>query len=79
MKERLKFFLTAALSWIIFMIFIRFTFSIYQYSQTSLLNFGEIILAFIYGLYHDVSITGYILMLTGLILCYKHNITWQQN
>lgn len=68
MKERLKFFLAAALSWIAFMIFIRFTFSIYQYSQTSLLSFGEIILSFIYGLYHDISITGYILMLTGLIL-----------
>lgn len=68
MKQRLKFFLAAALSWIAFMIFIRFAFSIYQYSQTSLLSFGEILLAFIYGLYHDISITGYILMLTGLIL-----------
>lgn len=68
MKQRLNFFLAAALSWIAFMIFIRFAFSIYQYSQTSLLSFGEIILSFTYGLYHDVSITGYILMLTGLIL-----------
>ena len=68
MKERLKFFLAAALSWIAFMIFIRFAFSIYQYSQTSLLSFREIILSFTYGLYHDISIAGYILMLTGLIL-----------
>ncbi|RZT93335.1 phosphoglycerol transferase MdoB-like AlkP superfamily enzyme [Ancylomarina subtilis] len=68
MKQRLSFFLAAALGWIAFMIFIRFAFSIYQYSQTSLLGFGEILLSFIYGLYHDISITGYILMLTGLIL-----------
>ena len=71
MKERLKFFFAAALSWIAFMMFIRFAFSLYQYSQTSLLSFGEIILSFIYGLYHDISITGYILMLTGLILSFS--------
>jgi len=68
MKQRLKFFFAAAFSWIAFMIFIRFAFSIYQYSQTSLLSFGEIILSFTYGLYHDISLAGYILMLTGLIL-----------
>ncbi|MCZ4694239.1 hypothetical protein DWB61_04965 [Ancylomarina euxinus] len=69
MKQRLRFFLAAAISWIAFMIFIRFAFSIYQYSQTSLLSIGEVFLSFTYGLYHDVSITGYIMMLTGLILC----------
>lgn len=68
MKQRLKFFLAAALSWIAFMLFIRFAFSMYQYSQTSLLSIGEVLLSFTYGLYHDISITGYILMLTGLIL-----------
>ena len=68
MKQRLKFFFAAAFSWIAFMIFIRFAFSIYQYSQTSLLSFGEIVLSFTYGLYHDISLAGYILMLTGLIL-----------
>ncbi|MRT93056.1 LTA synthase family protein [Ancylomarina sp. 16SWW S1-10-2] len=74
MKERLKFFLAAALSWLAFMIFIRVAFSLYQYSQTSLLSFGDIILSFIYGLYHDISITGYILMLTGLILSFSITI-----
>lgn len=50
------------------MLLIRFAFSIYQYSQTSQLSIGDIFLSFTYGLYHDVSITGYILMLTSLIL-----------
>ncbi len=68
MKQRLKFLLTATLSWISFMLLIRFAFSIYQYSQTSQLSIGDIFLSFTYGLYHDVSITGYILMLTSLIL-----------
>ena len=68
MKHRLRFFLATAFSWVLFMIFIRFAFSIYQFSQTKLLSLGELLLSFIYGLYHDISITGYILMLTGIIL-----------
>ncbi|MGZ2371106.1 LTA synthase family protein [Ancylomarina sp. YFZ004] len=74
MKQRLRFFLAAAISWIAFMVFIRFAFSIYQYSQTSLLSIGEVLLSFTYGLYHDISLTGYILMLTGLILSFSITI-----
>jgi len=68
MNKRLSFLLSAAFSWLAFMIFIRFVFAVYQYSQTSLLSLGEFLLSFMYGLYHDISITGYILLLTGLIL-----------
>jgi len=68
MKKRLRFFGLYALYWIIYFLVARLFFIVYQYSFTSALSFGEIVLSFIHGLRMDLSTTGYILALVGLIL-----------
>ncbi|MFO7829289.1 MAG: sulfatase-like hydrolase/transferase [Bacteroidales bacterium] len=68
MKQRLKFFITYALFWLILFIAARLFFLLYQHSFSFDISIKEWLLTFIYGLRLDISTIGYILGLTGLIL-----------
>jgi phosphoglycerol transferase MdoB-like AlkP superfamily enzyme len=68
MRERLRLFGYVALFWIGFQILIRATFLIYNYNLTADLTAAEIFLTFVHGLKMDLSLSGYFLMLTGLII-----------
>lgn len=68
MKQRLKFFFTYTLYWLIFFLAARLFFLFYQYQFSFDLSFKEWFLSFVYGIRLDISSVGYILGLTGLIL-----------
>lgn len=68
MKQRLKFFITYALFWLILFIAARLFFLFYQYSFSFNISVSEWILTFVYGSRLDISTLGYILGVTGLIL-----------
>lgn len=51
-----------------FMLVARTTFLLYNYEYTSTLDFSEIALAQFYGMAMDLSMTGYIMVLQGLLL-----------
>ena len=68
MRERLKLFGYFALYWISFQILVRALFIIYNYAFTAQLDPMEILLVFAHGLKMDISISGYFLAATGLIL-----------
>jgi len=69
MQERLRLFGYAALFWLGLQILIRAIFLAYNYGPSSDLTLNEIMLTFVHGLKMDASLSGYLLMLTGLILC----------
>jgi phosphoglycerol transferase MdoB-like AlkP superfamily enzyme len=68
MKERLRLFAYFTLFWISFQIVIRGIFLIYNYRFSSDLSGGEILMTFIHGFKMDLSLCGYFLMLTALVL-----------
>jgi phosphoglycerol transferase MdoB-like AlkP superfamily enzyme len=69
MRQRLKLLGYFGLFWLTFQIVIRMIFLVYNHAFTLHLSAGDIALIFLNGLKMDVSICGYFLMATGLILC----------
>lgn len=70
MKQRLRFFLIYAIFWIVYFLAARLFFLMYEYSFSLHLSFKEIILVFVNGLRMDISTTGYIMAVVGLILTF---------
>jgi phosphoglycerol transferase MdoB-like AlkP superfamily enzyme len=68
MRDRLIIFVLLILFWICFQVFVRVVFLTYNYPYTFELNATEIFLTFLYGLKMDASISGYFLMMSGLVL-----------
>lgn len=68
MRARLRLFGYFAIFWITFQIIIRATFLLYNHEFTDDLSASEIFQVFLHGLKMDLSISGYFLMLVGLIL-----------
>src|SRR5512135_3522280 len=68
MKARLKFFLSLALFWLALFALTRILFLIYQFSHTSQLSATEILMPLVLGLRMDLAMTGYWLLLPGLVL-----------
>ncbi len=70
MKQRLKLFGLYSLFWLIFFLFARLLFLVYEFPFSLQISLKEWILTFIYGIRLDISTTGYILMVTGLIFTF---------
>ncbi|HNG43384.1 MAG TPA: hypothetical protein PK203_16845, partial [Cyclobacteriaceae bacterium] len=68
MRERFQILLRLAIFWMVVMIVARICFLVYNADLTAQLTWGDIAKAMIYGLRMDMSMTGYILLLSGLIL-----------
>ncbi len=68
MRQRLKLFGYYAIFWISFQIIIRAVFLLYNHDLTDQLTTHEILKVFIHGLKMDLSMTGYFLVITGLVL-----------
>lgn len=67
MKARLKFFAQLAMYWLLFFTASRILFFIYLYAQTSTLTAKEIGMPMILGIRMDAAMTGYWLLIPGLI------------
>src|SRR5688572_30782120 len=67
MKSRLRFFGLLSLFWLAFFILGRVLFFIYLYPQTATLSISEILLPFVYGFRMDAAMTGYWMIITGLL------------
>jgi len=70
MKQRLKLFGLYSLFWLIFFLFARLLFLLYEFPFSLQISIKEWILTFLYGIRLDISTTGYILMVTGLIFTF---------
>lgn len=68
MKERLSILGRLGLFWIVFMITSRIIFLLYHLDQTSQLNWIEISKVMLYGLKMDLSMTGYMILVSGTML-----------
>lgn len=68
MRDRLKVFGYLAIYWLSFQLIIRSIFLLYNYQMASALNATEVLSIFFYGFKMDVSLTGYLMVLTGLLL-----------
>jgi phosphoglycerol transferase MdoB-like AlkP superfamily enzyme len=68
MRERLNVLGRLAIYWIAFMIVARISFLVYNHDQASNLNWIEILKVMLYGLKMDASMSGYLLMLSGIML-----------
>lgn len=68
MRDRLIVFAKLLLYWMLFMLVARATFLLYNYDYSAQLTLGEILLAQFYGMAMDLSMTGYAMALSGLLL-----------
>ena len=68
MKPRLIFFLKYYIYWICLSIFTRIVFLIYQWKETIELGGIDLVRVFTNGLYHDLSIGAYVMLLVSLII-----------
>jgi phosphoglycerol transferase MdoB-like AlkP superfamily enzyme len=68
MKKRLHFFLLLSVFWLSLFIISRILFLVYQFPQASQLSTYEILMPLVLGLRMDLAMTGYWLLLPGLIL-----------
>lgn len=68
MRARLWIFVKLMLYWMLFMTIIRIIFLAYNYDLSSQLTLKEILLSLIYGMPMDLSMTGYLMLLPGLLL-----------
>ncbi len=68
MLQRIKFLGVTALFWMLFFMVFRFLFMIYQWHIADAYDWSELAKAFLSGSRHDLSLTGYVLMLSGLII-----------
>lgn len=69
MKARLQFFLSLAVFWLLFFSLSRILFMIYQFPQTIQLSLSEVITPLLLGIRMDLAMTGYWLILPGLLFC----------
>jgi phosphoglycerol transferase MdoB-like AlkP superfamily enzyme len=67
MESRLIFLLKYFFYWLFYFAFLRFLFIVYNYDFVATIPFSEISKTFFYGLKLDISLTGYILLLTSLV------------
>ncbi len=68
MRERLRIFYQLALYWLSFMVVARGIFLVYNWDLTAALTWRERSLVLLHGLRMDASITGYFVMVSGLLL-----------
>ncbi len=68
MLQRIKFLGATALFWILFFMVFRLLFLVYQWNIANVYSFVELAKAFLSGSRHDLSLAGYIVMLSGLII-----------
>lgn len=68
MRQRLRLLAYYAIFWITFMVVIRAVFMLYNHDLSAQLSAGEIVQVFLHGLKMDLSMSGYFLALTSLIL-----------
>ncbi len=68
MRQRLLLLLYLALFWLLFEIAIRAIFLVYNADMAGQLSSGEFLRVFLYGLKMDLSMIGYFIMASGLIL-----------
>lgn len=71
MRQRLKILAYFSIFWIVFQIVIRAVFLLYNHDLTEQLTSGEVLNVFLHGLKMDISMGGYFLMLTALILTFS--------
>lgn len=71
MQERLKLFGRIALFWMLFFVLARVTFLLFHFDQTSDLTWKEIGTVLLLGLRMDAAMTGYWLILTGLLFTFS--------
>lgn len=67
MRTRLLFFIKYATFWLVFFVFARLYFAIYNWDKTLQLTFSELFLTFIHGFKLDLSMMGYVLVLPLLV------------
>jgi phosphoglycerol transferase MdoB-like AlkP superfamily enzyme len=75
MRKRLIVFVSFFFFWMVFFAVARGTFLVYNYSLTSQLTGGEILKSFFQGSKMDMSMTGYFMIITGLLLSITTLIT----
>ncbi|WP_160118631.1 LTA synthase family protein [Chryseotalea sanaruensis] len=68
MRARLWIFAKLMLYWMLFMSVIRISFLVYNFDLSSQLTFKEILLSLAYGMPMDLSMAGYVMLLSGLFL-----------
>ncbi len=68
MLQRIKFLGVVALFWVLFFMVFRFIFLVYQWNIANAYSFVELAKAFLSGSRHDLSLMGYVVMLSGLII-----------
>ncbi|MCG8411925.1 MAG: sulfatase-like hydrolase/transferase [Bacteroidales bacterium] len=71
MKQRFKLFGIYSIYWILFFIIARLLFLFYENTLSFELSIKEWFLTFVYGLRMDLSATGYILAIVGIILSFS--------
>jgi len=67
MKCRLRFFGLLSLYWLLFFILSRILFFTYLFPQTSQLAIDELLMPFVLGIRMDAAMTGYWMIITGLL------------
>ena len=70
MLSRILFFLKYGIFWISYFFIFRLFFLVCKLPQTTELTLNEWVGVFVRGVWMDMSLTGYILAVTGLILCF---------
>lgn len=68
MRQRLRLLALSALFWLLFLATSRILFMLYNHDYAARLTFAEIVQSSLHGLKMDLSLTGYVLMFTGLLL-----------
>jgi phosphoglycerol transferase MdoB-like AlkP superfamily enzyme len=67
MKDRLRFFGFLSLFWLTFFVLSRILFFVYLHAHTSVLSLDEILMPLVLGLRMDAAMTGYWMLITGLL------------
>ncbi len=70
MKHRIKFFFFYSLFFMLYFATARLLFLIYNFDLTKTVDFSEIVLSFFYGMRQDASVTGYFLVIPGLLIVF---------
>ncbi len=68
MKARIKYFLLYGLFWLVFFVFARLMFLVYQFDKTSDLDVSDFFLIFLHGIRLDLSTMGYFMLIPGILL-----------
>lgn len=71
MKERVNVFARYGLFWLTFFVVTRLLFLTFHFDKTSQLAFSDVILTVLHGFRLDLSITGYLLLIPGLMIVFS--------